>query len=90
MKLMKDNILWDTILEYLVSGSNIPKRTKTTLSKDWFKAMKKFKQLMILMVEPMHHERSVPSSSSTTIPKRTKTTLSKDWFKAMKKQLISI
>jgi len=47
MKLMKDDILRDTILEYFASGG-LPKRTKTTLSKDWFEAVKK--QLSILMV----------------------------------------
>ena len=64
MKLMKDDILRDTILEYFASGG-IPKRTKTTLSKDWFEAVKK--QLSRLTVEPTRHERSITSSSSTTI-----------------------
>ena len=48
MRLMKDDILRDTILEYFASGC-IPKRTKSNLTKDWLEAVKK--HLSTIMVE---------------------------------------
>ena len=65
LKLMQDELLRDTIWEYITSSS-APKRTKATNAKEWFEALKK--QAIATPMEPSRHlERTSAGSSPTTL-----------------------